>query len=147
MSGYETLLALTGRLVAARYPQRGDEIVETARQAARDGYRWAELASLLGLALRSRPSARVVWLHGALMAAALAALTSVAPAVLVLPFGLLILGVFDARFAAAATLYWALRLVTSDLADPQILRWVAMLVGVLIAAHVTRRSIRRAAAI
>jgi hypothetical protein len=72
-------------------------------------------------------------------------IVATAPVALVVPFGLLILGVLDARFAAAATLFWLFRLVTADLADPQILRWLAMLVGVVLAAHVTRLSIRRAA--
>lgn len=141
---YNALLALAARLVAVRYPDRADEIVATAREAGRDGSRWAELASLFALALRP-PSTRSVWLHGALLAAALVAVAAVTPVALIVPFGLLILGVLDARFAAAATLFWLFRLVTSDLADPQILRWLAMLVGVVLAAHVTRLAIRRAA--
>jgi hypothetical protein len=141
---YDALLALAGRLVATRYPERAEEIVATAREAGRDGGRWAELASLFALALRP-PSTRAVWLHGALVAAPLVALAALTPIVLVVPFALLILGLLDARLAAAATLFWLFRLVTADLADPQILRWVAMLAGVVLAAHVTRLSIRRAA--
>ena len=77
----------------------------------------------------------------------LIALATLTPVVLVIPFALLILGVFDARLAAAATLFWLCRLVTADLADPQILLGAALLAGVVLAAHVTRTSIRRAAAL
>jgi uncharacterized membrane protein YkvA (DUF1232 family) len=144
VNAYDRLLGLVGRLVTARYPERGAEIVETARAAGRDGGRWAELASLLGLALRCRSSARAIWVQGALLAAVL---LLVAPVPIAVPFVLLALGLVDARFAAAATLFWLVRLVTADFADPQILRWVGMLIGVVLAAHVTRASIRRAAAL
>jgi hypothetical protein len=166
VSGYDVLFAIAGRLVGARYPDRREEIVETARAAGADGgsTRPAELASLVGLALRpSRPSAspRVVWLHGALLGSLLVAVALLAPAtplVLAVPFVLLVLGLVDARLAAAATVFWLWRLATADLGDvigalgdasvtAQLVRWVAMLVGIVIAARVTRASIRRAAAL
>jgi hypothetical protein len=146
VKGYERLLAAVGRLVMLRHPDRGDEIVETARLASHDGNAWGELASLVALALRPS-SVRAVWLHGALLATALTAVAAVTPVALIVPFGLLVLGVLDARLAAAATVFWLFRLLTADLADPQLLRWLAMLAGVVLAAHVTRTSIRRAAAL
>ena len=167
MSGYDVLLGIAGRLVGARYPERREEIVETARAAGGDGGAWtrvAELASLVRLALapaRPRASARVVWLQGAVIGSALVAVTLLAPAtpfVLAVPFVLLILGTIDARLAAAATVFWLWRLTTADLGDvigalgdasvtAQLVRWLAMLVGIVIAARVTRASIRRAAAL
>ena len=64
----------------------------------------------------------------------------------------------DARLAAAATVFWLWRLATADLGDVlaalgdasltlQVVRWLAMLLGLALAAHVTRASIRRAAAL
>jgi len=167
MSGYDVMLGIAGRLVGARYPERREEIVETARAAAGDGgrcTRLAELASLVGLALapaRPSASARVVWLQGALLGSLLVAVTLFAPAtplVLAVPFVLLILGLADARLAAAATVFWLWRLATADLGDvigalgdasvtAQLVRWLAMLIGIVVAARVTRASIRRAAAL
>jgi hypothetical protein len=167
MTAYERLLAVAGRLVAARYPGRREEIVATARAAARDGGAWtrlAEVASLVALALRPRrpsASARVVWLHGALLAGVLVGLSFLAPAtplVVGVPFVLLALGLLDPRPAAAATLFWLLRLATADLAEviaalgdasltTQLLRWLLMLVGLALAARVTRASMRRAASL
>ena len=141
--------------------------METARAAAADGggcTRLAELASLLGLALHAaRPSAsaRVVWLQGGLLGSLLVAVTLLAPAtpfVLAVPFVLLILGLAEARLAAAATVFWLWRLATADLGDvigalgdasitAQLVRWLAMLIGIVVAARVTRASIRRAAAL
>ena len=148
------LLGLAGRLLAA---ERRDEIVETARASAADGRGWTELASLLALALRPA-SARAVWLQGAALAAGIALLVAASPVALVLPFLLLALGVLDARLAAAATVFWLWRLATADLGDvlaalgdasltTQVVRWLAMLLGLAVAAHVTRASIRRAAAL
>ena len=54
---------------------------------------------------------------------------------------------FDARLAAGATLFWLFRLVTADLAEGHLLRWLLMLAGLALAAHVTRLSLRRAAAL
>lgn len=150
----ERLLAFAGRLVGARHR---DEIVATARASAADGRGWAELTSLVAYALRPT-SARAVWLQGAVVAAAMAILVDVAPVLLVLPFVLLALGLLDPRLAAAATLFWLWRLATADLGDvlgalgdaslsTQALRWLAMLVGLAVAAHVTRTSIRRAVAL
>jgi hypothetical protein len=148
------LLGLAGRLLA---PERRDEIVATARASAADGRGWRELASLLALALRPA-SARAVWLQGAALAAVIAILVAASPVALVLPFVLLALGVLDARLAAAATVFWLWRLATADLGDVfaalgdasltlQVVRWLAMLLGLALAAHVTRASIRRAAAL
>ena len=89
-----------------------------ARPAATGGRctRLAELASLVRLALQpARPSAsaRTVWLQGALLGTLLVAVTLFAPAtplVLAVPFVLLILGLADARLAAAATVFWLWRL-------------------------------------
>ena len=135
------------RLVLARYPERGPEIVAIARAGAIDrGAALAEAASLLALALRPA-SALSAWLHGALLAAALAGLVALTPLALVLPFALLALGVFDARLAAGATLFWLFRLVTADLAEGHLPRWLLMLAGLALAAHVTRLSLRRAAAL
>ena len=64
-----------------------------------------------------------------------------------MPFALLALGVFDARLAAGATLFWLFRLVTADLAEGHLARWLLMLAGLALAAHVTRLSLRRAAAL
>jgi hypothetical protein len=167
VSGYDVLLGIAGRMVGARYPDRREEIVETARAAGGDGSGWtrlAELASLVGLALRpARTSAspRTVWLQGAVLAGTLVVVTLLAPAtpfVLAVPFVLLALGLVDARLAAAATIFWLWRLATADLGDvigalgdasvtAQLVRWVAMLVGIVIAARVTRASIRRAASL
>jgi hypothetical protein len=167
VTGYDRLLGLTSRLVGARYPGRGEEIVATARSAGRDGGTWtrlAELASLVALALQPRhprASAREVWLHGAGLAGLLAATTVVAPApgyAVVVPFVLLASGVLDARLAAAATVFWLWRLTTVDIADvvralgdvsftTQLLRWFLMLIAIVVAARVTRNSIRRAASL
>ena len=150
----DRLLGLAGRLVDAR---RRDEIVATARASAADGRGCAELASLLAFALRPG-SPRAVWLQGALAAAVLAVLVGAAPILLALPFALLALGWVDARLAAAATLFWLWRLATADLGEViatlgdasvtvQVVRWLAMLAGLAVAAHVTRASIRRSAAL
>jgi len=141
------LLRGAARLVVARYPERGPEIVATAKAGATDrGTALAEAASLVALALRPA-STRAVWLQGALLAAALAGLVALTPLALVLPFALLALGVFDARLAAGATLFWLFRLVTADLAEGHLVRWLLMLAGLALAAHVTRLSLRRAAAL
>ena len=148
------LLGLAGRLLA---PERRDEIVATARASAADGRGLRELASLLALALRPA-SVRAVWLQGAALAAVVAILVAASPVALVVPFVLLALGVLDARLAAAATVFWLWRLATADLGDVlaalgdasltlQLVRWLAMLLGLALAAHVTRASIRRAAAL
>ncbi len=135
------------RFVLARYPERGPEIVAIAQAGATDRRAvLAEAASLVGLALRPA-STRAVWLHGALLAVALAGLVAITPLALVLPFALLALGVFDARLAAGATLFWLFRLVTADLAEGHLLRWLLMLAGLALAVHVTRLSLRRAAAL
>ena len=141
------LLRGAARLVLARYPEHGPEIVATAQAGATDrGAVLAEAASLVGLALRPA-STRAVWLQGTLLAVALAGLVALTPLALVLPFALLALGVFDARLAAGATLFWLFRLVTADLAEGHLLRWLLMLAGFALAAHVTRLSLRRAAAL
>jgi len=141
------LLRGAARLVLVRYPERGPEIVATAKAGATGrGAALAEAASLAVLALRPA-SRRAVWLQGALLAAALAGLVALTPLALVLPFVLLALGVFDARLAAGATLFWLFRLVTADLAEGHLLRWLLMLAGFALAAHVTRLSLRRAAAL
>ena len=44
-------------------------------------------------------------------------LSALTPLALIVPFALLALGVFDARLAAGATLFWLFRLVTTDLAE------------------------------
>jgi hypothetical protein len=147
------LFRVAGRLVIARHPARGAEIVAAAREGATGaGATLAEAASLVAFALRAR-GARTIWVHGALLAAALVALAEATPLALAAPFVLLALG---ARPAAAATLFWLWRLVTADLGevlaalgDPNtaILRWGLMLAGVAVAAYVTRFSIRRAAAL
>ena len=49
--------------------------------------------------------------------------------------------------AAGATLFWLFRLVTADLAEGHLARWLLMLAGLALAAHVTRLSLRRAAAL
>jgi hypothetical protein len=150
----DCLFKAAGRLVTARDPRYGAEIVATAREGATSaGATVAELAGLVGFALRSsRP--RTIWLAGALIAAALVALAALTPLALALPFALLVLGLRDARAAAAATLFWLCRLVTADvteladaLGSASMLRWVLMLAGVAVAAHVTRTSIRRAASL
>lgn len=141
------LLRGAAHLVLARYPERGPEIVATARAGATDrGAVLAEALSLLALALRPART-RTVWLHGALLAGLLVALVAVTPLALVLPFALLALGVFDARLAAGATLFWLFRLVTADLAEGHLARWLLMLAGLALATHVTRLSLRRAAAL
>jgi len=141
------LLRGAARLALARYPERGPEIVATAKAGATDrGAALAEAASLAVLALRPA-STRAVWLHGALLAVALAGLVALTPLALVLPFALLALGVFDPRLAAGATLFWLFRLVTADLAEGHLARWLLMLAGLALAAHVTRLSLRRAAAL
>jgi hypothetical protein len=150
----DCLFRAAGRLVTARDPAHGAEIVATAREGATGaGATAAELAALVGFALRAR-RARTVWLEGAAVAAVLVALTAFTPLALVLPFALLVVGLRDARAAAAATLFWLWRLVTADVAEladalgtASTLRWVLMLAGVAVAAHVTRASIRRAAAL
>jgi hypothetical protein len=167
VNGYELLLGLAARLVRARYPDRCEEIVATARAIGHDASRparLAEVASLIALALRPpRPnrSAPNTWLHGAALAASLAAtasLTHSSPVVLAVPFILLALGAVDARLAAGATLFWLWRLTTSDLSDviaalgevsltAQLLRWLLMLIGLTIAARVTLASIRRASSL
>jgi hypothetical protein len=141
------LLRGAARLVLARYPERGPEIVATAEAGATTrGAALAEAASLVALALRPT-NARTVWLQGTIIAAALAALVALSPLALVLPFVLLALGVFDARLAAGATLFWLFRLVTADLAEGHVARWLLMLAGLALAAHVTRLSLRRATAL
>ena len=160
MISYECLLRGVGRLVSARDPNHGEEIVATARAAGLEQdarARLAELASLVAFALRpTRPSA--VWLHGAILAALLVLLAHATPLALVTPFLLLALGVLDARLAAAATLFWLWRLTTADVSaviealgdvslTAQVVRWLLMLVGLAVAVHVTRASIRRAAAL
>jgi hypothetical protein len=141
------LLGGAARLVLLRYRERGPEIVATARAGATDrGAAFAEAASLLALALRPART-RSVWLHGALIAAALVLLARLTPLALVVPFVLLALGVFDARLAAGATLFWLFRLLTADLAEGHLARWLLMLAGLALAAHVTRLSLRRAAAL
>lgn len=167
MSGYEQLLGLAGRLVGARYPDRRDEIVATARSVSQDEGNWtrlAEVASLVALALHPRalrPSARGVWLHGAVLAALLAATTAVAasPAfTLVVPFALLAFGLLDPRLAAAATVFWLWRLTTVDIVDVvdalgdvsltvELARWLLMLIAIVLAMRVTRTSMRRAASL
>lgn len=164
MSGYECLLGLAGRLVRARYPDRCEEIVATARATGRDAGRWArlvEIASLVALALRPTAptrSARVTWLQGAALGGVLVATAHASPLALGVPFVLLALGIFDARLAAAATLFWLWRLATADLADvigalgdasldAQLVRWLLMLLGLAVAARVTVASIRRAASL
>ena len=102
-----------------------------------------------------------MWLQGGLLGSLLVAVTLLAPAtpfVLAVPFVLLILGLAEARLAAAATVFWLWRLATADLGDvigalgdasitAQLVRWLAMLIGIVVAARVTRASIRRAAAL
>ncbi len=150
----QCLFKAAARLVVARDPDHGAEIVATAQEGATGaGAAIAELVSLVAFALRaSRP--RTVWLEGALVACALVALAALTPVALGLPFALLVLGLRDARAAAAATLFWLWRLVTADVAElvdalgtGSTLRWALMLAGVAVAAHVTRASIRRAAAL
>jgi hypothetical protein len=167
MSGYDHLLGLAGRLVGARYPDRREEIVSTARSAASDEGNWArlgEVCSLVALALRPRvvrPSAKQVWLHGAGLAALLAAVTALASSpgfTLVVPFALLACASLDPRLAAAATVFWLWRLTTVDVADvveaigqvsftAELARWVLMLIAIAIAVRVTRTSMLRAASL
>ncbi|WP_028063160.1 hypothetical protein [Solirubrobacter soli] len=150
----DCLFRAAGRLVTARDPAHGAEIVATAREGATDVRATAaELAALVGYALRAR-RARTVWLEGAGVAALLVVLAALTPFALVVPFALLVLGLRDARAAAAATLFWLWRLVTADVAQlaaaldsTATLRWALMLAVVAVAAHVTRASIRRAAAL
>jgi len=150
----DCLFRAAGRLVTARDPTHGAEIVATAREGATGaGATAAELAALVGFALRAT-RARTIWLEGAAVAALLVAFAALTPLALVLPFALLVLGLRDARAAAAATLFWLWRLLTADVAEladalgtTSTLRWVLMLAGVAVAAHVTRASIRRAAAL
>jgi hypothetical protein len=133
--------------VHARNPERGPEIVAIAQAGATDRRAAvAEALSLLAFALRPT-STRSVWLHGAILAGGLAGLVALTPLALVLPFVLLALGVYDARLAAGATLFWLLRLVTADLAEGHLARWLLMLAGLALATHVTRLSLRRAAAL
>jgi uncharacterized membrane protein len=140
------LLRGAARLVLARYPERGEEIVATARAVgAERGAPLAEAAGLIVLALRPARS-RTVWLHGAVLAALLTLLAALTPLALAVPFVLLALGVLDARLAAGATLFWLSRLVTVDL-DDQLVRWLLMLAGAAVAVHVTRVSMRRATAL
>ena len=111
------LLRGAARLVLARYPERGPEIVAIA-QCGRDRPRRGARRGGEPRRLALRPaSTRAVWLQGALLAVALAGLVALTPLALVLPFALLALGVFDARLAAGATLFWLFRLVTADLAE------------------------------
>ena len=136
-----------------------------------DELRTDETADLASILLRPQPilgiggtvAAAVAVRRGsrfgrALAAAVLAVLVGVAPILLALPFALLALGWVDARLAAAATLFWLWRLATADLGEVvtalgdasltmQVVRWLAMLAGLAVAAHVTRASIRRAAAL
>ena len=114
----QCLFKAAARLVVARDPDHGAEIVATAaggRDRRRGGDRGAREPRRLrsaARAARARSGSRARWSPAALVA--LAALTPVA---LGLPFALLVLGLRDARAAAAATLFWLWRLVTADVAE------------------------------
>jgi hypothetical protein len=163
---YDRLLTLACRLAGRRLPGRAEEMLATARAVGRTGpvARAAELLSLLAFALRPKPSrrtGRVVWLHGAaagLVLAVLALAVSVEPLTIAVPVALLAGGVYDARLAAAATIFWLSQLLTVDLGAlaaalhsvtlmTEIGRWLLMLAVLMAAVAVTQASIRRSASL
>ena len=107
---YECLLRGVGRLVSARDPHHGEEIVATARAAGLEqtaSARLAELASLVAFALRpARPRRRLAPRRDPGRAARAA--RQATPLALVTPFLLLALGVLDARLGGGGDAVLAL---------------------------------------
>ena len=146
-------------IVAERLPgfdgARRAEVLATVHEVTADAgpvTRAAEVGSLLGLGLRlrARRSAHLLW-RGAALGTVVAAATAFVPVpiAVVVPIVLLALGWFDPRYAAAAAVVWTWRFVAAGIGEIPatgvvlFLRLLAMAAGVLAATAVTQASLRR----